>query len=349
MMKKLFISLLLAFVILSLSAFAETGIFPLEKIGDYQKFATRKELIPPPRGPVVTVYYNFGIMDAEGNVVVQPIYEGIGTLEDDRILFKINGKYGFFDENLNVVIEPIYKGAAQFSEGLACVCDDNWAYGFIDKDGNTILPHTFDYAESFENGLATIGKVDVGYNGNTFIRTGKFDKEGRQIEPIKYDWLSNYGEEYDVQMSANNININGSVYKNDELEYPFINYLGYTYMPLSFYTCAHLGCATTWNPVDGLGITPPGSMPMIGGENHKFLNVLGENDMIPGKMFKARLYRGSITIAGETYTADDVYYPLLTYRDIVYIPVLWRQGMEGMGLEYTYDLESTSLVFKPMK
>ena len=68
--------------------------------------------------------------------------------------------------------------------------------------------------------------------------------------------------------------------------------------------------------------------------------------MIEGEIFKAQLYRGSVTIAGETYTADDVYYPLLTYRDVVYIPVLWRQGMEGMGLEYSYDLETTSLVFK---
>lgn len=349
MKKKLLITILLALVLMSLSVFAEVGIFKLETIGEYQKFATRHEIIPPPRGPVIDMYYGFGIMDKDGNVVVQPIYEAIYGFKDGRSLFKINGKYGYFDENWNVVIPPIYKGAAEFSEGLACVCDDNWAYGFIDVNGNTILPHTFDYAESFQDGLATIGKVDVGYNGNIFIRTGKFDREGRQIEAIKYDWANNYGLEYDVQLSANNININGSFYENDELEYPFINYLGYTYMPLSFYTCFHLGFATTWNPVDGLGITPPGSVPMIGGENHKFANVLGENDMEPGKMFKAQLYEGSITIAGETYTAGDVYYPLLTYRDVVYVPVLWKQGMEGMGLEYTYDLETKSLVFKPKK
>ena len=343
MRQKLFLLLLLAFFILSFSVFAEEGIFKLEKIGGYQKFATQHERIPPPRGPVIDMYYNFGIMDADGNIIVEPIYQGIYNFKEGRSLFQINGKYGFFDENWNVVIQPIYKGAAEFSEGLACVCDENWSYGFIDKDGNTILPHTFDYAESFKDGVAVIGKVDKGYNDHTFIRTGTFDREGRQISPIKYNWEN----EYDVQMSANNINIRGSVYKNSDLEYPFINYLGYTYIPLSFYTCAHLGFATIWNPVDGLGITPPGSMPMIGGENEVFANVLGKNDMIPGKMFKAQLYRGTITIAGETYTADDVYYPLLKYRDVVYIPVLWKQGMEGMGIDYKYDLDTTSLVFNP--
>lgn len=349
-MKKssLIIPVLVAFI-LSLSVFAETGIFPLEKIGDYQKFATRHERIPPPRGPVIDMYYNFGIMDNNGNVVVEPIYEGISGFKEGRSLFKISGKYGFFDENWNIVIQPVYKGAAEFSEGLACVCDDNWAYGFIDKDGNTVLPHTFDYAESFHNGLAVIGKVDKGYNFNTFIRTGKFDKEGRQIEPIQYNWEKNYGLEYDVQMSQNNINIMGTVYKNSELEYPFINYLGYTYMPLSFYTCHSLGFFTTWNPVDGLGITPPRSAAFPARDGVIFGNLLGKNDMTEGKMFKARLYKGSITIAGETYTAGDVYYPLLTYRDVVYIPVLWRQGMEGMGLDYSYDLDTKSLVFRQIQ
>lgn len=344
-MKRILSVVLLILVLFSLSCFAEEGIFMLEKIGEYQKFATQKQIIPPPRGPVVTVYNNFGIMDEEGNVVVEPVYQEIFGFKEGRSLFKKDGKYGFFDESFNVVIEPVYRSAASFSDGLALVTDENWAYGFIDKDGNTVIPHTLDYAESFKDGVAVIGKVDEGYNFNTFIRTGTIDRECRLISPIKYSWEN----EYEVQMSQNNININGSVYKNADLEYPFINYLGYTYIPLSFYTCSHLGFATTWNPIDGLGITPPGSMPMIGGENEYFANVMGKNDMIPGKMFKAQLYRGSITIAGETYTADDVYYPLLTYRDVVYVPVLWKQGMEGMGLEYTYDLESTSLVFKPKK
>lgn len=342
-MKKLLAIIIFVFILCS-AVFAEDGIFKLEKIGEYQKFATQHEVIAAPRHGPLHIYKNIGIMDKDGNVVVEPMYQVINDFKDGRSLFEINNKYGYFDENWNIVIDPIYKSGQDFSEGLALTVADGGGYGFIDKDGNTVIPHTLDYAESFKDGVAVVGKVDEGYNFNTFIRTGTFDRECRQIEPIGYKWAENYGEEYEVQMSANNIRINGSVYTNDELEYPFINYLGYTYMPLSFYTCAHLGFATTWNPVDGLGITPPGSFWKIGGENEKFANVLGENDMEPGKMFRAQLYRGSVTIAGETYTAEDVYYPLLTYRDVVYIPVLWKQGMEGMGIEYTYDLETTSLV-----
>ena len=345
MRKKLVMLFLLFFAIMSLTVFAETGVFYIEKIGDYQKFATRHERIPPPRGPVIDMYYDFGIMDADGNVVVAPIYEGISGFNDGRSLFKIGGKYGYFDENWNVVIEPKYKGAAEFSEGLACVCDDNWSYGFIDVQGNTVIPHTLDYAESFQNGTAVVGKVDEGYNFNKFIRTGKIDKECRMIEPIRYDWLNNYGEEYEVQMSANNININGTTYKNSDLAYPYINYLGYSYIPLCFYNCFELGFTSTWSKEQGLVLYEYGIDRNVFGGGNIFANVLGENGMTEGEIFKAKLYRGSVTIAGETYTADDVYYPLLTYRDVVYIPVLWRQGMEGLGLDYTYDLDTTSLVF----
>ena len=178
MKKKLLIVLALIAVLLSLSAFAETGIFPLEKIGDYRKFATCYERIPPPRGPVIDMYYNFGIMDMDGNVVVEPIYEGISDFKDGRSLFKIGGKYGFFDENWNVVIEPKYKGAADFSEGLACVCDDNWSYGFIDVNGNTILPHTFDYAESFLNNGISVEQLaqamQLGKLGEQIVLKSKF-------------------------------------------------------------------------------------------------------------------------------------------------------------------------------
>ena len=345
-MKKFAVTLVLV-LMLCVSVFAsEEGVFVMRDLGDYKIVTTLRvpHAWPHGIGPSY-LYYNYGVTDADGNFVVEPVYQAINEFKEQRSLFKKDGKYGYFDENWNVVIEPIYKMAQDFSEGLALTAVENRAHGFIDKDGNVVIPHTLDYAESFKDGLAVIGKVDEGDHYHTFIRTGKFDRECRQIEPIGYKWE----ESYEVQMSQNNININGSVYKNSDLEYPFINYLGYTYIPLSFYTCSHLGFATMWNPVDGLSFTPPGSMPMIGGENEYFANVMGKNDMIPGKMFKAQLYKGSITIAGETYTAEDVYYPLLTYRDVVYIPVLWRQGMEGLGLEYSYDLDTTSLVFKPKK
>lgn len=340
-MKKVIV-LLFVTLVLSLCAFAlpEQGIFLSQDLGDVQIVYTRREAIPSPHGIVYTSE-DFGVIDVDGNFIVQPIYGRISAPKEGRARFYLNGKYGYFDENWNVVIQPSYRGAEDFSEGLALVTDDNWAYGFIDKDGNTVLPHTFDYAESFKDGLATIGKVDEGYSGHTFIRTGKFDKEGRQVEPIMYRWE----DSYEVQMSLNNVRLNGHTYENEKLAYPFINYLGYTYIPLTYYGMQETGIKSEWSQKQGLVLTTHRSSEISPSNDGKPLDKLyGSNTMKKGEMFKAKVYDGALTINGETYFSYDVYYPILTCNDIVYIPVLWKQGMEGLGLKYSYDLEAKSLV-----
>ncbi len=65
---------------------------------------------------------------------------------------------------------------------------------------------------------------------------------------------------------------------------------------------------------------------------------MGGNTMKHGVYGKARLYTGTLTIDGKTYTAGDFYYPLLSYRNVVYFPVLYREGMERLRIHYTYHL-----------
>lgn len=333
-MKRFIVTLFIA-VVLTITAFAlpEQGVFLSKDLGDVQIVYTRREAIPTPHNGTIYTAENFGVIDPDGNFIVEPVYGNISAPKEGRALFYLNGKYGYFDENWKVVIEPSYRGAEDFSEGLALTIAENGGYGFIDKDGNEVIPHTLDYAESFKDGVAVIGKVDEGYNMNTFIRTGKFDRECRQIEPIGYKWE----DSYEVQMSQNNVNINGSVYKNSDLEYPFINYLGYTYIPLTYHCTRELGFACDWTKEKGL---------VLRNVKETAGSIMGNNNMVSGKMFKADIYKGALTIGNETYFSYDVYYPILTYNDVVYIPVLWKQGMEGLGLEYSYDLETTSLVFK---
>lgn len=321
----------------SLSAFANEDIFKLEQIGEYTKFATYHEEFATPHSGTVHIYNNIGIMDKDGNVVVEPIYRNIDAFCEGRAVFseKESGKWGFFDENWNVAIKPIYTKAKDFSEGLASVADENGKYGYIDKDGNVVIPFTYDGASSFQNNVATVEFFEEGYNGNLFWKSGKIDKSGNVTEPIKYAWE----KEYEIQMSQNNINISGNVFDNSTLAYPFINYLGYTYIPLTFHTAKSLGINSHWTREDGLIL----QALRRGGEPNS-ASLLGKNGMVKGKMYKAHLYEGTITINGKKYTSDDVYYPLLSFGDIVYIPLLWRQGMEDLGLTSSYDLETKSVV-----
>lgn len=47
---------------------------------------------------------------------------------------------------------------------------------------------------------------------------------------------------------------------------------------------------------------------------------------------------GGIVRGGTVFTSDDMYYPMLYYKNVVYLPVLHRQSMEALGLEYKYEL-----------
>lgn len=130
----------------------------------------------------------------------------------------------------------------------------------------------------------------------------------------------------------------GTVFDNSTLEYPFINYLGYTYIPLTFHTTKSLGITSHWTREDGLCLTSFNKSELYS------RGILGKGSMIKGKMYKASLYEGTITLNGKKYTSDDVYYPLLSFGNIVYIPTLWRQGMEDLGLTCSYDLDTKSVV-----
>ncbi len=332
MKRKLLAMLLVAVYALScFCVFAEEGIFVICEVGQNKVVSTKRERIAAPRQSFY-MYYNYGVTDADGNFIVEPVYDEISDFKDGRAMFRKDGKFGYFNDQWEIAIEPVYKSAAQFSEGLACVANDDNMYGFIDTDGNTVIPFEYHGAISFSNGIAYIyGEYIEGYNFNSFRKVGIIDKNGNIVEPLRFI----HKPDYDVIMSENNVNINGTVYSNSELQYPFINYLGYTYIPLTYHGCREMGFVCNWSAEKGLVLENAAETPG---------SILGSNTMKRGEYFKALLYNGTLTIGDTVYTADDIYYPLLTWNDVVYMPVLWRQGMEALGLNYSYDLDSRSLV-----
>lgn len=284
---------------------------------------TQREAIAAPR-MTVYVYDGCGVVDKDGNFIVEPIYQDIFPPVEGRARYLMNGEFGYFDESWSVDIPPVYSSAQDFSEGLAAVGDKNWCIGYIDKAGNPVIPFIYDDAQPFKDGVATVSVAEEGYYYNTFYRTGKIDREGNIVEPLAFRFEE---ESFDVLMSENMAEIDGVVYQNDTLTYPFLNYLGYSYIPLTWGTCRAMGILCFWTPETGL--------TLFGGEDQG-VPEQGGNTMKSGVYGKATLYTGKITIEGQEYDASDFYYPLLFYRDIVYLPILYREGMERLRLNYSY-------------
>lgn len=335
-MRKSLITFLVLTLLLSAFAFAEPekGIFEVSKSGDYTIVYTTRELFPGPRQSFYR-YTGCGVIDADGNFVVEPVYASINPHKNGRALFKAeNGRYGFFDEEWNIVVEPVYRGAGEFYDGRAAVTNENYAGGYIDKDGNVVIPLIYDSVYNFVDGKAWVGKgTFYDHSRSPHTMFGEIDVNGNIVKPIKF----HHNDEFDILMSENNISINGKVYKNSDFEYPYINNLGYTYIPLTWYGCRELGFSCAWSEETGL---------VISGTPEEKGNVLGKNSFENGKFYKAQLYTGTITIDGVKYTTDDAYYPILTYNDVVYFPILWKQGLDALGLSYSYDFDNNAIVLK---
>ncbi len=336
---------ILMVVMLLLQSFAiayndgsEDGMFKVIDLGDVQ-IAYTNRLGMGLRDSYM--YRGCGVFDKDGKVIVEPIYNEILPPSEGRAAFVLDGKIGFFDENWKVVIEPkyfcnVYPLKIKFSEGLAAVGKGSFSekvlWGYIDRDGNEVIDFIYDSAENFESGVARVGLEEGVYNYNTKMKTGKIDKDGNVLEPFKfsYYWGNEYqweNETLDILLSENLVEFNGRRYKNADLEYPFINYLGYSYIPLSYYGCRMMGINCDWTRDEGV---------MLSGGGEMAEDIVGKNGMKSGVYQKAKIYKGKLSVNGKVYEYGDTSYPLITFRNVVYMPVLWQTGMEELGIDYKF-------------
>lgn len=341
-MKKIF-SLLICFImVFSVISYADASkTVVINDLGDY-KIIGDTYVVTPPHGESFYLYKNYGVTDKDGNIIIHQKYRKILPHTDKRAMFEDNdGNIGFFDENWNIVIDAKYFSngpAISFSEGYAAIGkrhDTEFIkWGYIDRDGNEITEFIYDHAEAFENGEAWVGIDEEVFGGfNTKLKWGKIDTKGNLIKPFKFAYALERDYEYlwqdpiDILLSENLVEINGSLYKNSDLEYPFINYLGYSYLPLTYHGARSLGINCDWTSDTGVVLS-------TGGTASK--DITGYNGMTEGVYDKASFYRGKLTINGKVYEYGDTAYPLIHYKNVVYVPVLWTSGMDEMGIEYTY-------------
>lgn len=74
-------------------------------------------------------------------------------------LFRIeeNDRVGYINAQGEIVIKPVYLSGNEFSEALAAV-RINGLYGFIDETGKTVIKPQFDFATRFVNGFSVVYK-----------------------------------------------------------------------------------------------------------------------------------------------------------------------------------------------
>lgn len=131
----------------------------------------------------------WGVVDINGNVVIDFTFEELGFAKDGLIPFLKYGKWGYIDYTGQVVIEEQYESATEYNTGLAAVkLDGKW--GYINLSGEFVIQPTLNTDSPFyDNGTALVG--------NSLLRT-KFiiDREGNVITPETYGELLSYTNTY---------------------------------------------------------------------------------------------------------------------------------------------------------
>lgn len=129
---------------------------------------------------IQTEDYKNGYIDKSGKVVFweQRLSE---DFSDNLALFTTHGnmpdsRTGYLDLTGHEAIAPTFDGGHPFSEGLACVSQNN-RFGFIDTKGNVAIPFRFDNCRSFSEGLAAVAIDD---------KWGYIDKTGKLVIEVRF-------------------------------------------------------------------------------------------------------------------------------------------------------------------
>jgi hypothetical protein len=142
-------------------------------------------------------------MDAQGNVVIQPLYDFAGDFREGRAYVTSGGGFNaIIDKKGNI----IYRGTrhqiiSQFiHDGFIRISDvlDNYRKeGFMDRNGKLVIPYLFDEARDFENGFAPVCKYTDPFSEDERLeipdaekakrrRWGMIDRRGKLIVPFEY-------------------------------------------------------------------------------------------------------------------------------------------------------------------
>ncbi|MGM0456782.1 MAG: WG repeat-containing protein [Cyanobacteriota bacterium] len=139
------------------------GLVPLAAVAGNQHFSGHPGLAIVQEA---TIRGQAAWFDRQRERVVRPVppagwqVQELGDLAEDRVaaLFEDESgtrRWGYFDHEGQLAIAPEFSSAAEFSEGLAAISQQD-QYGFIDATGQLVIPAQFEAVQPFHDGRAAV-------------------------------------------------------------------------------------------------------------------------------------------------------------------------------------------------
>lgn len=130
-----------------------------------------------------------------------------------------------------------------------------------------------------------------------------------------------------VTLPEYNITVNGIKIDNDSRDYPFINYRGITYFPMTYNDTRFLGITAEWNSAAGLKIS----------KAEQTEGYVDTSSTLNKKSYVATTPSFAIEVNGRKIDNSKETYPILLFRNVTYFPVTWSFANDEFGWEYKFD------------
>lgn len=138
------------------------------------------ELLQNPYYAKASLNDRYGVIDVTGKVVVPIEYDYVGRMNEDVIIVMKDGKYGCFDKTGNIVVPVEHEEIREYVGGMARIRMIG-RFGFIDTKGNILVAPFSDEVENFAEGCTVVtikNKVGMVTFDGDWIVSPMFDTGG---------------------------------------------------------------------------------------------------------------------------------------------------------------------------
>lgn len=135
-------------------------------------------------------------------------------------------------------------------------------------------------------------------------------------------------EQVAVSLPEFAVKLNGMEIDNQYNQYPLLVYNNITYFPMTYYGSRYMGVETTWSREVGVGIH----------QNGVRWNWYAYKRYLPNSKYGVATVSSSpIRVNNKPVDNSAEDYPLLSFRDVTYIPLTWRFAVDEFGWTYQYS------------
>lgn len=133
---------------------------------------------------LVSQNQKFGLINPEGEVVLNFSYEKIVPAFDDNYSASKDEKWGFINQKEEIVIPFDYELCSDFVDDLCAVRQDN-KWGFINKENELVIPFEYEGCTDFRFGYAGVTKDG---------KWGAINKKNEIVLPFEWLYMLSVGD-----------------------------------------------------------------------------------------------------------------------------------------------------------